>query len=50
MAAVVAFIVPVFVGIFEEIAAENPGESSELPLMTQITVAVSTSSPGSGSS
>ena len=41
MAAVVAFIVPVFVGIFEEIAAETPGESSELPWMTQITVAVS---------
>ena len=41
MAAVVAFIVPVFVGIFEEIAAENPGESSELPIPTQITVAIS---------
>ena len=41
MAAVVAFIVPVFVGIFEEISAENPGESSELPWMTQITVGVS---------
>ncbi len=25
MIVVVAFIVPVFVGIFEEIAAENPG-------------------------
>ena len=41
MIAVVAFIVPVFVGIFEEIAAETPGESSELPFMTQITVSVS---------
>lgn len=41
MIAVVAFIVPVFVGIFEEIAAEQPGESAELPLMTQITVGVS---------
>ena len=41
MMAVVAFIVPVFVGIFEEIASENPGESSALPLPTQITVAVS---------
>ena len=41
MIVVVAFIVPVFVGIFEEIAAETPGESSELPLMTQITVSVS---------
>jgi type IV pilus assembly protein PilC len=41
MVCVVAFIVPVFVGIFEEIAAENPGESSELPWMTQITVGIS---------
>jgi type IV pilus assembly protein PilC len=41
MVCVVAFIVPVFVGIFEEIAAESPGESSELPWMTQITVGVS---------
>jgi type IV pilus assembly protein PilC len=37
MIVVVAFIVPVFVGIFEEISAETPGESAELPLMTQIT-------------
>jgi type IV pilus assembly protein PilC len=41
MVAVCAFIVPVFVGIFEEISAETPGESSELPFMTQITVSVS---------
>ena len=41
MIVVVAFIVPVFVGIYEEIAAETPGESAELPLMTQITVGVS---------
>jgi type IV pilus assembly protein PilC len=41
MIAVVAFIVPVFVGIFEEIAAETPGESAELPLMTQIVKAAS---------
>ena len=41
MIAVVAFIVPVFVGIFEEIAADQPGESAELPFMTQITVGVS---------
>ena len=31
MIAIVAFIVPVFVGIFEEISPEN-GESAELPL------------------
>ena len=41
MVAVVAFIVPVFVGIFEEIAAEQPGESADLPFLTQITVTVS---------
>ena len=41
MIAVVAFIVPVFVGIFEEIAADQPGESADLPFMTQITVTVS---------
>ena len=32
MIVIVAFIVPVFVGIFEEIAAETPGESAELPV------------------
>ncbi|MDQ3572904.1 MAG: type II secretion system F family protein [Actinomycetota bacterium] len=41
MAAVCAFIVPVFVGIFEEIASETPGTSAELPFMTQITVGIS---------
>ncbi|MGZ5387337.1 MAG: type II secretion system F family protein [Solirubrobacterales bacterium] len=41
MFVVVAFIVPVFVGVFEEIAADNPGESSELPLPTKLTVGVS---------
>jgi type IV pilus assembly protein PilC len=41
MVVVVAFIVPVFVGIFEEIASENPGAPAELPFMTQITVGVS---------
>ena len=41
MVVVVAFIVPVFVGIFEEIAADTPGASTDLPLMTQITVTVS---------
>jgi type IV pilus assembly protein PilC len=38
---VVAFIVPVFAGIFKEIAAETPGESSQLPLMTRITMTFS---------
>jgi type IV pilus assembly protein PilC len=41
MLTVVSFIVPVFVGIFEEISAETPGVSSELPLMTRMTVGVS---------
>jgi type IV pilus assembly protein PilC len=41
LVAVVAFVIPVFVGIFEEIAEENPGESAGLPLPTQICVSVS---------
>jgi type IV pilus assembly protein PilC len=41
MIAIVAFIVPVFVGIFEELAAETPGQSAELPFMSQITVSIS---------
>lgn len=38
---IVAFIVPVFVGIFEELASENEGVSAELPFLTQITVGAS---------
>jgi type IV pilus assembly protein PilC len=41
MIVVVTFIVPVFVGIFNEIAADYPGEDTSLPLPTQITVSVS---------
>lgn len=41
MIAVVAFIVPVFVGIFEDISADYPGEDTSLPFMTQVTVSVS---------
>jgi len=41
MLVVVGFIVPVFVGIFEEIAVETPGESADLPMLTQITVGAS---------
>jgi type IV pilus assembly protein PilC len=41
MLAVVTFIVPVFIGVFEEISAETPGESGELPFLTQIVVGVS---------
>ena len=40
MFAVVAFIVPVFTGLFEELAQES-GESASLPFMTQITVTAS---------
>jgi type IV pilus assembly protein PilC len=38
---VVAFIVPVFAGIFEEIAKDTPGESAQLPLLTRITMGFS---------
>ena len=38
---VVAFIVPVFVGLFQELASENPDVSSALPLPTQIVVTAS---------
>jgi type IV pilus assembly protein PilC len=38
---VVAFIVPVFAGIFKEIASETPGESAQLPMLTRITMGLS---------
>jgi type IV pilus assembly protein PilC len=41
MIVMVAVIVPVFVGIFDEIKADNPGEDTSLPLMTQLTVGIS---------
>jgi type IV pilus assembly protein PilC len=37
--AIVAFVIPVFVGIFEDITADNPAEKAELPLPTKICVA-----------
>jgi type IV pilus assembly protein PilC len=40
MLAVVSFIVPVFAGIYDEIAADTGG-SAELPFMTRITVGMS---------
>jgi type IV pilus assembly protein PilC len=46
MIAIVAFVVPVFVGIFEELAAEHPEEGAELPLMTKITVGASNAVTG----
>ena len=41
MLVVVAFIVPIFAGIFEELAAEQPGESAQLPFLTRITMGAS---------
>ncbi len=38
---VVAFIVPVFAGIFKEIASEQQGASDQLPLLTRMTMGVS---------
>ncbi len=41
LVAIVVFVIPVFVNVFKEIAAENPGESSALPMPTQLCVGVS---------
>ena len=41
LVAIVAFVIPVFVKIFEEIAAEHPGEDASLPIPTQICVTAS---------
>jgi type IV pilus assembly protein PilC len=41
MIVVVAVIVPVFVGIFDELKKDYPNEDTSLPMMTQITVAIS---------
>jgi len=41
LVAVVAFVIPVFVGIFEQISEENPSEKAELPLPTKICVMAS---------
>jgi type IV pilus assembly protein PilC len=46
MIGIVAFVVPVFIGIFEELAEENPAEKAELPFMTQITVGASNAVTG----
>jgi type IV pilus assembly protein PilC len=47
MIIVVAFIVPVFVGLFEELASESPDGDASLPLPTQITVGASDLMTGS---
>jgi type IV pilus assembly protein PilC len=41
LVAIVVFVIPVFVTVFQEIAAEHPGESSALPAPTQLCVSVS---------
>ena len=41
LVAIVVIVIPVFVKIFKELAAEHPGESSALPAPTQICVGVS---------
>jgi type IV pilus assembly protein PilC len=41
LVAIVVFVIPVFVTVFEEIGKENPGESTALPLPTQLCVGVS---------
>jgi type IV pilus assembly protein PilC len=44
--AVVAFIVPVFVGVFKDIASSEPGTSASLPAITQVTVNISNAITG----
>jgi type IV pilus assembly protein PilC len=39
--AVVTFVIPIFVGIFEEIGEEHPGEDTSLPLPTQVCITAS---------
>jgi type IV pilus assembly protein PilC len=46
LVAIVVFVIPVFVNIFKELAAEHPGESSALPVPTQICVGLSNALTG----
>jgi type IV pilus assembly protein PilC len=41
LVAIVAFVIPVFAGIFEELAEENPEEGAALPMPTQLCVTAS---------
>jgi type IV pilus assembly protein PilC len=41
LVAIVAFVIPVFVGIFKELADEHPGEGASLPLPTEICIQAS---------
>jgi type IV pilus assembly protein PilC len=45
--AIVAFVIPVFVNIFEELAKEHPQEKAELPIPTKICVGASNLLTGS---
>jgi type IV pilus assembly protein PilC len=38
---IVAFVIPVFAKVFEELAEEHPGESAALPIPTQVCVSAS---------
>ena len=50
LVAIVAFVIPVFANIFEELAEEHPGESGGLPAPTQLCVSASERcSPATGS-
>lgn len=46
LVAIVVFVIPVFVGIFKELAEEHPEEASGLPAPTQICVGVSNALTG----
>ncbi len=46
LVAIVAFVIPIFAGIFEELAEENPEEAAGLPLPTQICVDASNALTG----
>ena len=49
LVAIVAFVIPIFAGIFEELAEEHPEEAAGLPLPTQICVErLRTPSPATG--
>jgi type IV pilus assembly protein PilC len=47
LAAVLIFIVPVFVGVFEDIATSTPGVDPKLPAITRFTVGISDAITGS---
>jgi type IV pilus assembly protein PilC len=46
LVAIVAFVIPVFAGIFEELAEEHPEEGASLPLPTQLCVTASNAITG----